>query len=231
MKKVIVGVALLFFLVGNVFGQNSHRHGFSLTTGTGIPIMGMAQWYHPAPQAGIQVLWLSSPNTRVVFEFHYQHFMHGSIESRKFQWLVDDKYYACPKASAHMVWNDFILSLRTFFPNKSFSLMGRRLTPYFSYGGGLYNYVHHVSGLIYPGQPREPLNPNFLMEPVSDRRVAWGATVGTGLSVDWSERMAGTMQLNYHAIVGYMRPFEDWNLDEVFPLQFFDVRFGVTYFY
>ncbi len=231
MKKFSFGVALTFLLLGTALGQNSYRRGVSLTAGAGIPVMGMAQWYHAAPQAGVQALWRTSPNTQVVFEFHYQHFTHGSIESRKFQWLVNGQYYSCPKASAHMVWNDFVLSLRTFFPNKSFSLLGHRFTPYFLYGGGLYNYVHRVSGLIYPGQPREPLNPNFLMEPVSDRRVAWGGTLGTGLSTNWSERVAAVVQLNYHAIVGYMRPFEDWNLKEVFPLQFFDVRFGLTYFY
>ncbi len=231
MKKLLFWAFLAFYFVGSAFGQETNRYGISATAGAGIPVMGMRQWYHVTPQLGIQALFETSPNTQVVFEFHFMHFKHGAIEKRKFQWLVDDRYYSCPKASAHMVWNDVLLSLRTFLPNKSFSVAGRRLIPYFSYGAGLYNYTHHVSGLIYPGQPREPLNPNFLMEPVSDRRVAWGATAGTGFSAVWSKRMAGTIQINYHVVVGYMRPFEDWGFDEIFPLQFFDVRVGWSYFF
>ncbi len=231
MKKFCFWVLLTFFVFGTAFGQDARRGGVSASVGIGIPFMGMAEWYRPAPQVGIRTLFFTSSNTQVYLEFHFQRFGHGAIETRTFKWLVDGQYYSCPKASAHMVWNDFILGLRTLLPNHAFRLLGRSFTPYFSYGGGLYNYVHHVSGLIYPGQPRVPLDKNFLMEPVSDRRVAWGATLGTGLWAKWSDRISGSLQLNYHAVVGYLRPFEDWGLSEVFPLQFFDFRLGFTYFY
>ncbi|NOY78510.1 MAG: hypothetical protein GXO76_11640 [Calditrichaeota bacterium] len=235
MEIIVLTGFLSLFILHPGFSQTPHystqKYGVAVVSGLGMPIMALSHWYKSAPQVGIQAVYQYRKNVEICFEFHYQHFTHGSIEKRKFQWLVDDQFYASPKASAHMIWNDFIISVRQFYSRKSFQLLGKSIIPYSVFGTGLYNYVHHVSGLIYPGQPRQPIDLNFLMEPVSDRRVAWGATAGAGLEMPVAQRIKAHVQLNYHAIIGYMRPFEDWGFSEITPIQFLSVRMGVLFWF
>ena len=234
--KIIISIGFFFLLISNPgFSQtpqtSAQKYGVAVVTGLGVPVMGLSNWYSAAPQLGIQAVYRYKKNVEICFEYHFQHFTHGSIEKRKFQWLVDDNYYSSPKASAHMVWNDFIISARQLYPGKSFHFLNKAFIPFSVFGTGLYNYVHKVKGLIYPGQPREPIDLNFTMEPVSDRRVAWGATIGGGLEMKLTKNMVAHTQLDYHAVIGYMRPFEDWGFSEITPIQFLSVRMGLLYWF
>ena len=36
---------------------------------------------------------------------------------------------------------------------------------------------------------------------------------------------------NYNAAIGYLRPFEDWGINKVMPLQFLTIGLGFNYNY
>jgi hypothetical protein len=130
-----------------------------------------------------------------------------------------------------MIWNDFIVKTRKYIHDKSISVLGNNVVPSFSYGIGFYNYTHRVKGLIYPGQYSQPLNEDMVMDPVTDRRVAWGGNLGIGGNTILNESMDLHFSLNYHAVIGYLRAFEDWGLYEVVPLQFLTFELGIAYKY
>jgi len=221
----------MIFLISFIVAQsNENTQSISLHTGAGIPLLGLNDWYNASPVLGIQYAYEGDDNTDFVYEFHYQKFNHGSIEDRKFLWVVDYNYYLSKEASANMVWNDFIFKIRKYIHNKSFSLSGKTIIPTFSYGFGFYNYAHKVKGLIYPGQYIE-MDESFLMEPVIDRRVAWGGNLGIGGFSTINETMDIRFGLNYHTAIGYVRAFEDWGLYEVVPLQFLTFELGIVYNY
>jgi hypothetical protein len=130
-----------------------------------------------------------------------------------------------------MNWNDFIVKTRKYFPNKTRSFAGKMLQPFTSYGLGLYNYTHQVSGMIYPGQSKKPLDTEFLLDPITDRRVAWGANIGVGFESPLGQNLSLALDLSYNAAIGYLRSFEDWGLKEVMPLQFLTIGIGFNYNY
>ncbi|MBT3500726.1 MAG: hypothetical protein HOB40_06990 [Candidatus Marinimicrobia bacterium] len=210
--------------------KQSNNQSISFYTGTGIPIMGLNSWYNITPVMGIQYSYHINDDTELIYEFHYKKYNHGDIENRSFLWVVDYEYYKSDQASANMSWNDFIFKVRKHLKNKSTQLSGKRIIPSFSYGFGFYNYAHKVKGLIYPGQYIE-LDESFLMEPIIDRRVAWGGNLGLGATTSFNEKMDIRIGLSYHNALGYVRSFEDWELFEVVPLQFLTFELGIKYNY
>lgn len=228
LSSCVLSVIFLFsFMVAQ---PDNNTQSISFYTGAGIPILGLNDWYGLTPVLGIQYAYKSDDKTDLVYEFHYQKFNHGSIENRKFLWVVDYNYYLSEETSANMSWNDFIFKIRKYVHNKSFALSGKTIIPTFSYGFGFYNYAHKVKGLIYPGQYIE-LDETFLMEPVIDRRVAWGGNLGLGGITSFNESMDIRFELNYHTAIGYVRAFEDWGLYEVVPIQFLTFELGFVYNY
>ncbi|RTZ94290.1 MAG: hypothetical protein DSY36_03755, partial [Candidatus Neomarinimicrobiota bacterium] len=187
--------------------------------------------YGAAPVIGLQYVISTDEITKVVMEFHYQNYSGGSIADRKFRWIVDYDNYKSPAADANMSWNDFIIKTRKYFPNNTRSFAGKMLQPFASYGLGLYNYTHQVSGLIYPGQSKKPLDTEFLLDPITDRRVAWGANIGIGFESSLGKNLSLALDLTYNAAIGYLRSFEDWGLKEVMPLQFLTIGIGFNYNY
>jgi hypothetical protein len=69
------------------------------------------------------------------------------------------------------------------------------------------------------------------MDPITDRRVAWGGNLGIGGYTAINEVIKLRIGLNYHAAIGYLRSFEDWGLFEVVPLQFLTFELGIVYTY
>ena len=209
--------------------DGTRLYDFSVTAGTALPLMGLNDWYNPTPQLGIQAVFPRDESHQIIVEVHTLRFDHGAIEDREFRWLVDYQLYKSPQAAAQMIWNDFIVKNRTLLPERSVSFGKKRWTPFWSFGAGFYNYVHRVSGLVYPGQPQTPLDTEFVMNPVSDRRVAWGGNLGAGAAVPLAGRFLALVTADYHVAIGYLRPFEDWGLSEVVPIQFLSINIGVTF--
>ena len=225
--QLFILVAVTFSLVQSLSAQKS----IAFLTGTGLPVSGLNDWYGAAPVIGLQYVISTDEITKVVMEFHYQNYSGGSIADRKFRWIVDYDNYKSPAADANMNWNDFIVKTRKYFPNKTRSFAGKMLQPFASYGLGLYNYTHQVSGLIYPGQSKKPLDTEYLLDPITDRRVAWGGNIGVGFDSSLGQNVSLALDLTYNAAIGYLRAFEDWGLKEVMPLQFLTIGIGFNYNY
>jgi len=225
--QLFILVAVTFSLVQSLSAQKS----IAFLTGTGLPVSGLNDWYSATPVIGLQYVISTDEITKVVMEFHYQNYSGGSIADRKFRWVVDYDNYKSPAADANMNWNDFIIKTRKYFPNNTRSFAGKILQPFASYGLGLYNYTHQVSGLIYPGQSKKPLDTEFLLDPITDRRVAWGANIGIGFESSLGKILSLALDLTYNAAIGYLRSFEDWGLKEVMPLQFLTIGIGFNYNY
>ncbi len=225
--QLFILVAVTFSLAQSLSAQKS----IAFLTGTGLPVSGLNDWYSATPVIGLQYVISTDEITKVVMEFHYQNYSGGSIADRKFRWIVDYDNYKSPAADANMNWNDFIIKTRKYFPNNTRSFAGKMLQPFASYGLGLYNYTHQVSGLIYPGQSKKPLDTEFLLDPITDRRVAWGANIGIGFESPLGQNLSLALDLTYNAAIGYLRSFEDWGLKEVMPLQFLTIGIGFNYNY
>ena len=225
--QLFILVAVTFSLVQSLSAQKS----IAFLTGTGLPVSGLNDWYGATPVIGLQYVISTDEITKVVMEFHYQNYSGGSIADRKFRWIVDYDNYKSPAADANMNWNDFIIKTRKYFPNNTRSFAGKILQPFASYGLGLYNYTHQVSGLIYPGQSKKPLDTEYLLDPITDRRVAWGGNIGVGFDSSLGQNVSLALDLTYNAAIGYLRSFEDWGLKEVMPLQFLTIGIGFNYNY
>ena len=225
--QLFILVAVTFSLVQSLSAQKS----IAFLTGTGLPVSGLNDWYGATPVIGLQYVISTDEITKIVMEFHYQNYSGGSIADRKFRWVVDYDNYKSPAADANMNWNDFIVKTRKYFPNKTRSFAGKMLQPFASYGLGLYNYTHQVSGLIYPGQSKKPLDTEYLLDPITDRRVAWGGNIGVGFDSSLGQNVSLALDLSYNAAIGYLRSFEDWGLKEVMPLQFLTIGIGFNYNY
>ena len=189
--------------------------------------MGLAQWYSVTPNAGLTLGFAAGGGRSVEVEYNYVHYLHGSIEERKFYWPVDRKFYKSPDAKADMVMHNFMVNFN--FPYNDIFLGGKKFSTYFSVGSGFYAYFHHVSGLTYPGQSKEPIDLSFHLPATKDDQVAMGLNLGAGTEITLTSRIHLDLRLRYNLILGSMRPFEDWGIKEVFPVQMLDFRFGLKY--
>ena len=228
-KTTSRSTTFIFLILILTRADGTRPYDFSITAGAALPMMGLNEWYSPTAQLGIQAVFTRDESHQIVVEVHTLRFNHGTIEDREFRWLVDYQLYKSPQAAAQMIWNDFIVKNRVLLPGRTVSFGEKRWTPFWSFGAGFYNYVHRVSGLVYPGQPRTPLDTKFVMDPVSDRRVAWGGNLGAGVNVPLAGRFEALLTADYHMTIGYLRSFEEWGLNEVVPIQFLSINIGVTF--
>ena len=225
----VIRILLLsnLFLLQSILAQQS----FSIVTGAGIPVLGLNNWYSSAPIIGLQYIIENSENKKTIIECHYQLYSDNSLSDREFHWVVDRTNYKSPDANANMDWIDFIIKSRIYFPDKARSIEKKQLSPFSSFGLGLYYYNHKVSGLIYPGQSKRPLDTEFQLSPIADKRYAWGANVGAGFETILNKNLKLIIDINYNAAIGYLRPFEDWGINKVMPLQFLTIGLGFNYNY
>ena len=78
---------------------------------------------------------------------------------------------------------------------------------------------------------RDRLDTELWLSPVTDKRYAWGANIGFGAETSLNNNLSMVLDINYNAAIGYLRPFEDWGLGEVMPLQFLTIGLGFNYNY
>ena len=220
-------------LVCVLLGSASHAQTTGFTSASIIPRIVMPigelnDWYDPVAGVGVNLVYQFPGSRRAEFEYHYHIFAHGAIEERGFVWPVDGRSYVSPNAKANMSTHTLLVNF--IFP-KNWSMPFANIEPYIMFGSGLYAYTQKVSGLIYPGQGSEPLDQSLLLPPVHDQQVAIGFNFGIGSELSLSSSLALDLRIRYHAILGDMRPFEDWGLQEIFPVQMVDVGVGVRYIF
>ena len=178
-KTTSRSTTFIFLILILTRADGTRPYDFSITAGAALPMMGLNEWYSPTAQLGIQAVFTRDESHQIVVEVHTLRFNHGTIEDREFRWLVDYQLYKSPQAAAQMIWNDFIVKNRVLLPGRAVSFGEKRWTPFWSFGAGFYNYVHRVSGLVYPGQPRTPLDTEFVMDPVLGSKGRLGRQPGS----------------------------------------------------
>lgn len=228
-KSYIATILLILALIGNT--SHAQTTGFTSTSIVPrivMPIGELNDWYDPAAGVGVNLVYQFPGARRAELEYHYHFFAHGVIEERGFVWPVDGRSYVSPNAKANMSTHTVLVNF--IFP-QNWNIPLGNVDPYLTFGSGLYAYTQKVSGLVYPGQGTEPLDQSLLLPPVNDQQVAIGFNLGIGSELALGSSLALDIRVRYHAILGDMRPFEDWGLKEIFPVQMVDVGVGIRYIF
>ncbi len=224
-----VGIALLSLALasgwpGAAGAQVDGTWGFGVLGDYDLPAFKLNEWFPSGgPKVGGVVVYVLNERWSAEVEGHYARYGGGALEDRKFLWSIDKKEYASPQAKSDMVWTSGVLNWVRHFKGGGSKLGEGGAAPYFVIGSGFYRYRNKVSGLIWPGQNREPLNQSVLLRPVEDRHVTIGAGIGFGVEYFVSRTVGLDLRGQYNLILGSVRPMEAWGMKEVFPFQKLDI--------
>jgi hypothetical protein len=201
--------------------EDGSRYGAGVFVDRNVPVLKFGNRYQAGLKYGATFDYELSSRTTLEFEYHHASLRDGDVENRAFYWPVDKNWYYSPQAKAHFNLNSFILTSLTHLGEVAAGDL--RLLPYLAIGAGVYDYQETVSGLIYPGQPVEPLDTSLLLQPQTDDHTPLGATLGLGMTVR-QNRFGLDVRARYHMILGDLRPMEAWGVEEVFPISVVDLR-------
>jgi hypothetical protein len=216
-------VSLLVLLCLPQAGQADSlgRFGAGIFVDPNVPVLGFGDRYPAGLKYGATFDYRISNRTTLEFEYHHASLSDGKIEDNAFYWPVDKQWYYSPQAESKFNLNSFILTALTHLGDTTAGDL--QLSPYVAVGAGVYDYQDEVSGLIYPGQPVEPLDTSLLLQPQTDDHTPLGATLGLGMVVKQG-RYGLDVRARYHVILGDLRPMEAWGIEEVFPISVVDLR-------
>lgn len=174
----------------------------------------------------------------VTFSLEYSraNFLHGKLETIPFKWPVDNNFYSSPNGSSTMRLSSYSINAMIFpgQENQSHGYKAKDYRWYILIGGGYASYRAVNKNFIYPGQNggvTKTLNPNLLMEPEIDKRVALSANLGAGMEAFISDSWAIDVRARYNIVVGEIRPLLLWNLNRIFPLQFINFSAGMKFYF
>ncbi|MBN1350060.1 hypothetical protein JXJ21_11665 [candidate division KSB1 bacterium] len=215
---------LLFFIPA---GFAQHLSSIGISGYAAFPIGNLADWYSLTPEIGTELQFKPRSNLGIELQYQFAYFGNGAIEEKAFQWPVDKAYYQSPQADANMTTHSLQVNF-LFYVNKR-TVLGKNMIPYITLGSGFFAFQNHVENLIYPGQASRPLDTSLKLPAITDEQVALSANLGIGLDIPVSRKISLDLRLRYHLIMGTIRPFEDWEMEEVFPLQMFDSGLSIQY--
>jgi opacity protein-like surface antigen len=206
------------FKLGDRFKSDANKFGFNIS-------------YVPSAKATIEV------------EYHRAKFDHGALETQTFFWGPTKQNYVSPNANYTMKFNSLLMN-GLIFLRKNRSMAAHSFSPYIAVGAGFYDYNALSTNVLYPSQTEaEALRagggkdaqgrqiPAVVMSPAQDTQTALSATLGFGLESFVSSSMALDIRARYNFVIGELRPFEDWKLQKVFPLQLIDVSAGLKFYF
>ena len=227
----VIGLVLIVGMSVTVAQENVAQWGTGILCDYNIPAFGFKNWYSGANQLGGRLIIVSSPNRALELEYQHVKFTDGAIVDKEFMWAADQNYYASPEASAEMTMNSVVVNAILYSGDNGLTFSAARYSPYLVIGGGFYRCENSVSGLIYPGQRTEPLDPNIKLAPYTDSRTALGANIGLGVEAFVTDNVAIDLRARYNFIVGEIRPMNAWGLDKVFPLQSFSMGAALKFYF
>lgn len=225
---VTVGLALLASGAGAQ--EEGRRVGVGGFASYNRPVMGMQSRFEQAGKFGGTLSYSPSARRTVEVEYHHSRFGSGKLEKRQFTWQVDGKSYDSPGAKSDIIFDSVMFNALIRKRAQNAFVQGKA-TPYLAFGTGFFHYVSHVSGLIYPGQSKAPLNPALKLNPSRDRRTALTVSVGAGLEVFASKAFAFDLRGRYNFVLGELRPFEDWGIKKAASLNMIDVGAGLKLYF
>jgi opacity protein-like surface antigen len=217
----VMGLLVLLCAPQANAAEDGSGFGVGVFVDRNVPILKFGDRYDSGLKFGATFDYELSSRTTLEFEYHHATLNDGDIETNAFYWPVDKNWYYSPEAEAKFTLNSFIMTAMAYLGETTAGDL--RLLPYVAIGAGIYDYQEKVSGMIYPGQPVEPLDTSLLLQPQEDDHTPLGATLGLGMTVR-QNRFGLDVRARYHMIMGDLRPMEAWDIEEVFPISVVDLR-------
>ncbi|MGA1195652.1 MAG: hypothetical protein ACO36I_04010 [Candidatus Latescibacterota bacterium] len=217
---LLLGIGLLLVLATTAMAQES-RYGVGVFFDRSVPMMGFNDRYTPSQIYGVVFDYRLSNRTTMEFEYHHMTMEDGKIEDQAFIWPIDKKSYLSPDAQSRFNLNSFVINALAHLRQRTNS-DEMQLLPYIAVGAGYYDYQDRVSGLIFPGQKIEPLDPT-IQQDYEDEHTALGANFGLGMAIVQG-RFGLDVRGRYNVILGDLRPLEAWGFSGVFPITTMDFR-------
>ena len=218
---------LLLLMTGVSSAQDYVRVGASAFVDYNMPVFALRRgWYNSATKWGASLLYSMNSRVTMEFEYHRAGYHDGKIEDRKFLYSGDGKLYESPNAAADMNMNSVLINFMVRLGDQSDLFKAQKTSPYVVVGGGFYDYTNTLSGMIFPGQTSDPIDPTLVLEPQVDTRTALGVNLGLGVERFLTKNAALDFRVRHNFILGQLLPREAWEVKEAWPMQMLD--FGVA---
>jgi hypothetical protein len=196
-----------------------------------------------ANKFGININYVPSAKANIEVEYHRAKFAHGALESRTFFWGPTKQNYKSPNASYTMKFNSILMN-GLIYLRKGRTMTAHSFSPYIAVGAGFYDYNASSVNVLYPAQTEKEAAaagggkdaqgkqmPAVVMTPSQDTQTALSANLGFGMEAFITNSVALDVRARYNFVIGELRPFEDWKLQKVFPLQLFDLSTGLKFYF
>lgn len=205
------------------------------------------RWNGGIDKWGINLNYVSSSRLTMEVEYHNAKLDNGVLVTQPFTWGPTGKDYKSGEINADssydMKFNSLLLSGVVHF-RKDRSMEEGSYSPYLVVGAGFYDQLASASNIVWPGQTEGDAAkagggldsagdqiPAVVMAPQEDTRTALTATVGFGLEAFLTPTLALDIRGRYHFMVSELRPYDQWLLNKVFPLQMVDLSAGFKMYF
>lgn len=241
-RLLILTVLLLLLSPPGVLAQKKGgdvvgKVGIGVSGALNFPIFSLRDRFRSTQSYGVYLTYAKGSHTTMEVEYHRTRFDPGKLQESTFYWPEGSpstwKRYRSPLARNFMVVNSFTINgLYHFMDRSQTGTEGQRqqitASHYVTYGGGFYHYDNYTSGLIFPGQANRGtgIDDTLLIDPFSDKDVAWGFNVGGGVEVLLGDKAGIDVRGRYHLMVGELLPINAFYMPRTYPMHYFD--FGVS---
>ena len=243
-KFLILALVVLLIPPLDAYGQQDivGRVGIGMSGTFNFPVGGLEKRFRTTQTWGMLLSYVRSSRATMELEYHRNRFDPGKLEESTFYWPPGApdtwKQYRSPLANNYMIVDAYTVNGLYHFVDRA-SAMPEGLkypvvaSPYFTFGGGFYRYVHEVSGLIFSGQPDlgSGLDDTLLYDPPDDTDVGWGFHLGGGVEVLASDKGAVDLRVPYHTIIGELRQMDAYGVQRAYPLFYFDVGVVMKFYF
>lgn len=196
-----------------------------------------------ANKFGINVNYVPGAKVNLEVEYHWARFNHGALETQTFFWGPTKQNYVSPNARYTMRFKSLVMNGLVYL-GKGRTMVAHSFSPYVAVGAGFFDYSASSVNVLYPSQTEKEAAtagggkdaqgrqiPAVVMTPATDTQTALSASMGFGLESFITNSVALDVRARYNFIIGELRPFEDWKLKKVFPLQLVDLGVGLKIFF
>ncbi len=192
---------------------------------------------------GINISYVPSAKATIEVEYHRAKFDNGALVTKPFFWAPTKLNYVSANGAYDMKFSSLVMNGLVFL-RKNRTMTQHSFAPYIAVGAGFYGYNATSKNILWPGQSlTDAVNagggkdakgnqiPAYVMTPATDKQNALSATLGFGMESFITNSVAMDFRARYNFIIGELRPFDDWKLDKVFPIQLFDLSVGLKFYF
>jgi opacity protein-like surface antigen len=232
--KIVRSICLLNLILVLCAGpaRAEGKWGISILANYEFPVFTLNQWF-PSGGAELGGALIRTVNDKwaVEVEGSWSKYSDGDLNTREFLWSVDGQTYSSPSAQSEMEWTTGVVNWVRSFNAEGVGPGKGGKAAYMMLGTGFFRYTNKISGLIFPGQSRTPLDTSVLLRPVNDKRTSLGLNLGLGYQFFTGSSVALDVRGQYSVVMGHVRPLEAWGLQEAFPFQKFDLGARLKFYF